>query len=394
MDKDFTKNTASEISVLSISFDRGIFNESSEPQNRVISQGKKFKEIHVIVFSKFGSNLKPQKLAENIWIYPTNSLSRFLHIHRAKSLGRKILKGNSGSWIVTAQDPFESGLSALEISKEFSIPFYVQVHTDFLSPWFSKGSFFNKLRLAISRDVLSEADGIRVVSKRVRDSIIDSDIKIKCAIDILPVYVESNYLEGNLKSDFLSKKYPDFKFIILTVSRLSKEKDIETAIKVLANVSGKYFHAGLVVVGNGREESRLKRVASNLGVADRVIFEGEVKHVDLWKYYASANIFLQTSLFEGFGRSLVEATLLKCPFLSTDVGIASDLVCGDVSVCKVRDEECLSFGIMRFINDGNLRVKKSQEALENLEKIIILDKEKYLNSYADLLVKTYGRKIK
>ena len=77
--------------------------------------------------------------------------------------------------VVTAQDPFETGLGALRgirSSRAPETPLHLQVHTDFLSPWYARGSWKNKLRARIADKILPQAAGIRVVSERVKQSLI------------------------------------------------------------------------------------------------------------------------------------------------------------------------------------------------------------------------------
>ncbi|MDO8590816.1 MAG: hypothetical protein Q7R65_02445, partial [bacterium] len=170
--------------VLSISSDRKIFEEGSAVRARTVEYANLFEELHIIIFSKRGKlktgNLQ---LTANCWLYSTNSWNRWLYIFDAVRIGKIIIENcklsrSAGSgevgkienslndFVVSSQDPFECGLTALKIARCFKLPLHVQIHTDFLSSYFVSQSFLNRIRVFIASRVLSRANAIRVVSQR------------------------------------------------------------------------------------------------------------------------------------------------------------------------------------------------------------------------------------
>lgn len=81
------------------------------------------------------------------------------------------------------------------------------------------------------------------------------------------------------------------KKVILSISRLDHRKRIGLLIKAFAVLSKDDEDAVLVIGGKGPEEERLKRLARDLGVQDRVKFVGFVDEKDLWGYYAACDVF-------------------------------------------------------------------------------------------------------
>ena len=73
--------------------------------------------------------------------------------------------------LVTSQDPFENGLIARRLAKKLKAKLELQIHTDFLSPYFVKHSILNRLRVLIASQTLPQADYIRVVSQRIKQSL-------------------------------------------------------------------------------------------------------------------------------------------------------------------------------------------------------------------------------
>jgi glycosyltransferase involved in cell wall biosynthesis len=148
--------------------------------------------------------------------------------------------------------------------------------------------------------------------------------------------VDVEKLKNTSVSIDLHKKYPQFKKIVLMASRLEKEKNIAFALLVWKKVSISVPEAGLVIVGSGGEESALKSLTQKLSLEKSVVFEPWTN--ELSSYYKTADVFLLTSLFEGYGMTLVEANTLGCAIVSSDVGIAPEL--SNTTVCPVNNEEC------------------------------------------------------
>jgi phosphatidylinositol alpha 1,6-mannosyltransferase len=104
---------------------------------------------------------------------------------------------------------------------------------------------------------------------------------------------------------------------VLTVARLSPEKDVAT---LLAAAEG--LDAKLVVVGDGPQESSLRAIAPA-----NVRFAGRATRDALAGWYANADVFALTSRSETWGMALSEAAAAGLPLVATEaVGGAWDLI--------------------------------------------------------------------
>lgn len=95
---------------------------------------------------------------------------------------------------------------------------------------------------------------------------------------------------------------------ILSVGRLHPQKDYPLALSVFANLKKSFFpNAVYTIVGVGELRGYLEKRAEDLSlsVGKDIIFRGELD--DLRTAYSSAEVFLMTSRWEGFGNVLVEA---------------------------------------------------------------------------------------
>ncbi|HEY4478314.1 MAG TPA: glycosyltransferase [Candidatus Paceibacterota bacterium] len=345
--------------LLMISTDRKIFDKGSAVAQRQIEYAKKYEEVHIIVFTKKSNKLCKycgkscnncgkdcgqtvncgqycEKAVENLFIYPTNSSSRFSYIFNALALGRFIAEKRSISHI-TCQDPFETGLIGVLIKNRYRVKstgiapeLELQIHTDIGSSYFQHFNFLNRIRTLISKYTLTRANTVRVVSQRIKDYVKKYIDESK--IEIRPIEVNIDKIKNAqiIPEADLHEKYPQFKKIILMISRLEKEKNIDGAIRAFKVVLNKIPDAGLIIVGNGKEKENLIELSKELKINNdnkkSIIFENWQANIDiLTTYYKTCDIFLNTSWYEGYGMTLKEAEIAGCRIVSTDVGIAREV---------------------------------------------------------------------
>jgi len=352
------------LKVLMISSDRKLFEDGSAVSERMKEYGALVEELHIVLLSDLGHGLKERQLSENVWVYPTNSLVNFLRPLDAARLGKKIIfdkKFVRGQSIITTQDPFECGWAGMKIKKKWRIPLEVQLHTDPFSPYFS--GFQNRVRKFFARTVLAKADGIRVVSESLK--LKAKSLKLEAEISVLPIYVDRKKIEDVHAAFDLHTRYP-WRFIILAVSRLAPEKNLSLALEALALIRHRFPDTGLVIVGSGPEEKVLKLKIKSLKLEGVVEFAGWQD--SLVSFYKTANAFIQTSLFEGYGLSLVEAGLSGLPVITTPVGIATELAHGkDAYIYPLDSTRGKPTGNPELFANGIIDLIENNQKRENLK---------------------------
>lgn len=309
------------MNILSIGSDRKLFEEGSPVGKRIKGYAANVDQLDTIVLSTRRHRIRESfRVASNAWAYPTNSFSRWLYVRDAAAVALRDLRGRHYD-VVTAQDPFESGLAAKRIAKRLGARLHVQIHTDFLHSHFAQQSLLNNIRIHIANAVIPQADCIRVVSEKIQRTL-QEHYQLRNMPTVLPIFVDVEHFKNADSTFDLRKKYSQFEIILLMVGRLESEKRFEMALDALAEAVKDFPKAGLVVVGEGSEHTRLQERARTLGILNNVVFEGWKK--DLVSYYRGANLLLVTSRYEGYGMTIVEALASGCPVLSTDVGIARE----------------------------------------------------------------------
>jgi glycosyltransferase involved in cell wall biosynthesis len=116
--------------------------------------------------------------------------------------------------------------------------------------------------------------------------------------------------------------------IIISVGRLAPPKNYASAIMAMSKLSTLNFEYW--IVGAGVLESELKSLVKRLKIEQKIKFLGF--RDDIPELLTQADIFLQTSLWEGFGLAVVEAMSAGLPVVVSDVPGVQEVV-GDNTNC-------------------------------------------------------------
>lgn len=393
-----------ELHVLMISTDRSIFLSGSDAHTRMREYAALAKTVHIIVFTRRKENgiadFQNTEVASNCTAYPTNSLSRWLYIFDAYFLAKRLFLPSMDTVVdadteliqdippvnlITAQDPFETGIVGLLIARKLRRPLHLQVHTDLFAPAFRRGSFLNSLRVKIAKFLFKRHADIRVVSERIKTSIFN-EIKFPLSqsprITVLPVFVNTERFINTPPSFDLHEQYPGFDLLVLVVARLEKEKNVLRAVQLAEEVNKDKakLAVGLVIVGSGSEEAMLKNYVEHAGISDRVFFCGWQS--DLVSYYKTADVLLVTSEYEGYPRMFVEAAASGCPILTPDIGSAGDIpFLHDSLICPENDNECLFRNLKTLASERTVRETLLATTRAGVKRLKFPTKEEYLAEY-------------
>ena len=111
---------------------------------------------------------------------------------------------------------------------------------------------------------------------------------------------------------------------VLSIARLSPQKGLDIALPAFAALKAKNVAFRWYVIGVGPEEARLKAMAADLGLGDRVFFLGEKQNP--YPYLRDCDVYLQPSRFEGKSIAVDEAMAMRRPIVLTDFSTAADQI--------------------------------------------------------------------
>ena len=121
-------------------------------------------------------------------------------------------------------------------------------------------------------------------------------------------------------------------YLFLFVGRFSKEKNPELLLRTFARLGTRLNQPpGLMLVGAGPEEVRLKRLAAELGLSQLVRWQTWCTKPDLIRHYQQAQCLLSPSVYEGMPNAVLEAMACGIPVIASRVSGHEDLVVDGVN---------------------------------------------------------------
>ena len=153
-----------------------------------------------------------------------------------------------------------------------------------------------------------------------------------------------------------------------TISRLSAEKGLNYLIEAFSDLIKK-IDVRLVIVGDGSERENLEQMVRVLNIKDKVIFLGW--QANPYKYLKKMDVFILSSLWEGFPTSVVESMVCGVPVVATrSVGGVQELIKDGINglLTPPKDAKALSDSIYRLLKDKYLRDRLAKEATKKTEE--------------------------
>lgn len=106
------------------------------------------------------------------------------------------------------------------------------------------------------------------------------------------------------------------RFRIGTIARLVPQKDLTTLLLAFKHILKEFPSSTLSIVGDGYLKSTLEKEAEDLGISDSVTWLGRTESIR--EYLESIDLFVLSSLYEGFGLVLLEAMCSGIPVIAAD----------------------------------------------------------------------------
>jgi len=140
---------------------------------------------------------------------------------------------------------------------------------------------------------------------------------------VLPNAIHPEWYGPGARSEALLERYGlKGKTVLMTLGRLvsvERYKGFDEALEVLPDIATQLPDVAYLVVGDGSDRARLEEKAGALGVADRVVFTGNVPEAEKADHYRLADVYVMPSQGEGFGFVLLEAMACGIPVIASKV---------------------------------------------------------------------------
>ncbi|WP_369797393.1 glycosyltransferase [Paucisalibacillus sp. EB02] len=157
------------------------------------------------------------------------------------------------------------------------------------------------------------------LSKGVKENIIKRYKVASEKITVIYNPVDIEVITKNITDGQINEKHQKIfdgqSKVIITAGRLVNDKDHKTLINAFSKVQEK-MNVKLVILGEGELEEQLIQQVKGLNIEDSVFFLGFMENPYI--YFSKADLFVLSSLREGFGHVLAEALATGVPIVSTD----------------------------------------------------------------------------
>ncbi len=151
--------------------------------------------------------------------------------------------------------------------------------------------------------------------------------------------------------------------LMVVLGRLVPHKQVEVALRTVAELAGEFPDLALVVAGQGWWEPQLREFAANLGIDDRVRFDGFVTESEKHTLLSSAWVALTPSLKEGWGLTIVEAGARSTPTVAfRTAGGVSEAIVDGVTGLLADDPDDFVAKVRVLLADGRLRHEMGEAA--------------------------------
>ena len=158
--------------------------------------------------------------------------------------------------------------------------------------------------------------------------------------------------------------------IILGVGRLVPQKDFSTLIKAFSRVRQNQ-PAHLVIIGEGRQRSKLQTLAQSLGINKDLWMPGFSDNP--YAFMSKASVLVLSSIYEGLGNVLIEALACGCPVVSTNCPSGPQEILGNGAfgpLVPVGDDRALAEAILHTMehppNAERLRARATEFDIQTI----------------------------
>ncbi len=160
------------------------------------------------------------------------------------------------------------------------------------------------------------------------------------------------------------------RFNLIAVGRLAPQKGFDHLLCAFASTSQQFPNWHLTILGEGECRAALEKQRLELGLEQRVSLPGVVGNLGAW--YEAADLYVMTSLFEGFPNSLSEAMAYGIPVVSVDCDTGPrDIIRHQVDGLLVpQDNHKALVDALATLMDGELlRLQYANRAIEIRERL-------------------------
>jgi glycosyltransferase involved in cell wall biosynthesis len=246
----------------------------------------------------------------------------------------------------------------------------------------------HRFLLSLIPRLYPQADRVIALSQGVAKDLITLTSQLKNNIEVIyNAGVDSRVLD--LKNQTLSQeKLPNNEPLILACGRLTEQKGFPYLIEALTYVR-KVIPANLWIIGEGEQRQILEKQIQHLDLTNCVRLLGF--QANPFQYMKVADVFVLSSIYEGFGNVIVEAMACAVPVVATNCPYGpAEIIKDNVNGVLVppANSEALSHAIIRVLSNATFKQQLSQQGKK---RSLDFDVSKIASAYADLFLRVFNQ---
>jgi 1,2-diacylglycerol 3-alpha-glucosyltransferase len=270
---------------------------------------------------------------------------------------------DQGFDVVHTQTPFTLGFAALGWARRSGARIVHTYHTLFsayigcyLKP--IPPSLSVRIVRMLSRRYCDACDLVVVPSHALRREL--ADCRVGTRIEVIPTGIEpAAFRPANPAAFRAAYGFGPEDRCLLFAGRLADEKNVDFLLRALQEIVARDGRAKLLLAGDGPAKQRLKQLAVDLGVWDRVYFLGYLRGPELTACYAAADLFVFSSLTETQGLVVLEAMAAGTPVVAVGaMGVRETLADGRGGILTGPDVTEFSAAVLAMLADRGLYERK------------------------------------
>jgi L-malate glycosyltransferase len=208
---------------------------------------------------------------------------------------------------------------------------------------------------------IDQSDGVTAVSRSLRAATC-AELSLHRPIEVIPNFLDCGTYRRDDVPD-LRRRYADESTrIVMHMSNFRPVKRIDSVVEVFARIAS-VLPAVLLLAGDGPELSTARRLARQLGIAERVHCLGTQENV--LPLLSIADLFLLPSEQESFGLAALEAMACEVPVVASNAGGLPEVIEHDVTgfLHPVGDVDAMAASGIALLRDPGLHARITEAAV-------------------------------
>ena len=292
--------------------------------------------------------------------------------------------------IIHVHHPMLIGRTAVYLSRKYDVPLTFTYHTRYEQylGCYTKWKLTEKLTPLYLHTFLKHCHFIFAPTRGMKDYLIENCKVYPERIGILPTGIEAeNFQVKEEKIQEIRKRYQAENIpLLLTVSRMAQEKNIEfllKSIRIFKQRYGKPFR--MLMVGDGVDKAAYEQMSAELGLKEEICFTGKIPNQDVAAYFAAADVFCFASKTETQGIVILEAFAGKTPVIAVEASGVKDLVKSGLNgILTEENTEQFAGELYLLLQTEQIRKRMAQNAgltaLSYREEAVALQAVQYYNN--------------